>query len=1376
MENILKSLNKEQIEAVKHIDGPLLIVAGAGTGKTTVIAQRLAYLFENKIAKPEEVLVLTFTEKAAGEMEERADKALPIGYIDLWISTFHAFCERLLRDHALDIGLTSNFKLLNQTDQWVLIRKNLDKFDLDYYRPLGNPTKFIHELIRHFSRLKDENITPAEYLEYAESLEQNLDISLLGGNKKISKSKIQISNQIQNPNSKIKNLKFKIKNLENDVEPDKNNDQTDEMEVRRITELSNAYHVYNQLLLDNSFLDFGDLITYTLKLFHERPNILKYYREKFKYIMVDEFQDTNWAQYELIKLLSAPKNNLVVVGDDDQCLPGNSLIITKNGQKKISHLKINDEVATAVGKGYLSYSRIKYIKKTAKTARMITFQTVQGKKIETTDNHKMFCHVPQISNKKFYYVYLMHKQELGWRLGQTNDLSLRLRLERSADRILAIKEFETMEEARYFELLISLRYGIPMICFQERGGVMDKKKWSERLYSELDVESGVKRLALDLRLDLNAHQASLDAVNRGGKLRIKINIELCHRNYRSKYSKDNFLLSPQVIHLLSLETSRTDIIKKIEGHGFEMSKAKKGKRLRIASANLAYLGKIAGQLQKITGGIIENKAKLGKTNLKFKPALIIPAGNILPGMYLPVISKQGVIYDQIISRTEKTKETVVYDLEVDRTHNFIANGVVVHNSIYRFRGASMSNILEFKDDFPKAREIVLINNYRSGQNILDRAYGFIKHNNPNRLEAKLKIDKKLNAQGKDKGEVIHWHFATDDDEIREVVKEIIELKKKKGIEWEDLAILVRANDSADKFIAELTRYGIPNQFVSLKGLYFKPIIMDVLAYLRLLDNYHESSALFRVLNMEIFKVSHADIVEINKFARNKAWSTYEALKNIQAIHGVAPRSVAHINKLLALIAKHSQLAKQEKTSRLFVHFLTDSELLKLYDIDKDKEIFDCLNQFYQKIKKLEETDKNLRLKDFIEIMEMEMEAGETGSMNINFEDTDTVKVMTVHAAKGLEFKYVFVVNLVDKKFPTINRGEKISIPDALIKEKVPEGDIHTEEERRLFYVAMTRAKDKLYLTSAADYGGAREKKPSKFLDETEIKTEIIASSQAKNKNGLLDDLKRLNDPIIEIEKNYVLPEKFSFSQVEAFTNCPLQYKYNFILRIPVLDKVNFIFGRVMHNTLRDFLSCQLEASSIQPGLFANAETKKKKPKFDELLRIYDNYWVNDGYATKEDREKYKKKGKKILEDFYSDLEMNGWPQVMFIEKSFNVKIGDHMLKGAIDRVDRKGDSVEIIDYKTGSPKDKLDFDAKRQLILYQIAVEEVFGLKVSGLTFHYLEDGSRQTFVAKDAEITKVKELVIKQIEEIKKTNFPPKPSFLCSYCDFRGICQFRHK
>src|SRR3989344_8760815 len=170
---VLEGLNKEQIEAVTHSEGPLLIVAGAGTGKTTVITRRIAHLIEQG-AKPKEILALAFGEKAALEMEERVDQLLPYGYYNLQISTFHSFGEKLIREYGLEIGLP-NFKGLDEVGQWLLVRNNLEKFQLDYYRPLGNPTKFIKALVSHFSRAKDELITPDEYLEYTEKLRLNLD-------------------------------------------------------------------------------------------------------------------------------------------------------------------------------------------------------------------------------------------------------------------------------------------------------------------------------------------------------------------------------------------------------------------------------------------------------------------------------------------------------------------------------------------------------------------------------------------------------------------------------------------------------------------------------------------------------------------------------------------------------------------------------------------------------------------------------------------------------------------------------------------------------------------------------------------------------------------------------------------------------------------------------------------------------------------------------------------------------------------------------------------------------------------------------------------------------------------------------------------------
>jgi DNA helicase-2/ATP-dependent DNA helicase PcrA len=965
-EELMQKLNSRQREAVTHESGPLLIVAGAGTGKTTVLINRLAYLVLEKKLSTEEILLLTFTEKSAGELEERADKLLPYGYVDLWIHTFHGFCERILREHAIDIGLAADFKLLSATEQWILIKKNLNRFDLDYYKPLGNPTKFISELLRHFSRLKDEDVSALDYLEAA------------------------------------------TKSLDED-----------ELEVKRVKELAAAYQTYNELLLENNFLDFGDLIVFTLKLFKTRPNILSAYQKQFKHIMVDEFQDTNWAQYELVKMLALPSNNLTVVGDDDQ-------------------------------------------------------------------------------------------------------------------------------------------------------------------------------------------------------------------------------------------------------------------------------------------------------------------------------------------------------------------------SIYKFRGASISNIMQFKDDYKKAKELVLVDNYRSRQEILDYSYEFIKHNNPNRLEEKLHIDKQLksgaNFEAQETAAVRYLQFNRGEEEISFVAAQIADLYQQKKGEWLDFAILVRANDTADAYVKELTRLGIPNQFVSLKGLYYKEIILDCLAYLRLLDNYHESSALFRVLNMAAFKVSHLDIITINKFAKHKVWSLFEALKNLNEIPNVSDNAHNNIDKLLVLLDKHSKLVADSSPSKIFLRFAYDSGLVASYDFDRDQEIFSYLNQFYQKIKKFEESLPAARLSDFMQLMELELEAGEVGSLRLDFTDNDTVKIMTVHAAKGLEFKYVFLVNAVDKKFPTISRSEKISIPDSLVKEKIVSSkDAHIEEERRLFYVAITRAKEELFITGAKDYGGAREKKPSSFIAEMKLAVfEVGADQDFSSKLELVRDLDRLDQKEPEKPEKLVLPDKFSFSQLAAFSTCPLQYKFAFVLKIPApTDKASLIFGRVLHNVLHDFLE-PLESNSLQKSLFENKIIKLEE---ERLLSLYEERWQVDGYNSKEERGKYYQKGKNILKSFWQNLVVDGEPDVLFLEKSFSFKIGDGVIKGAIDRVDKLTDgTLEIIDYKTGNPKEKLEYTDKRQLILYKIFLEEFLKIKVSKLSYYYLEGTYKTSFEAKDKDVEKLRQEVLEEIIEIKKGSFPPNPGEMCKYCDFNNICPYRAK
>ncbi|TSC95681.1 MAG: hypothetical protein Athens101410_437 [Parcubacteria group bacterium Athens1014_10] len=1001
-EEILKDLNQEQREAVCFDEGPFLIVAGAGTGKTTVITRRIAWLILNEKAKPEEILAVTFTDKAAEEMEIRIDQLLPYGYADLWISTFHSFCERVLKDYALEIGLPGDFKLLSQTEQSLLIRENFEKFNLDYYRPLGNPDKFIQALVKHFSRAKDEVISPEEYLNYAKSRKLDLD----------SKQSDELLNE----------------------------------EVRRLEEIANAYHTYQQILLENNALDFGDLINYTLQLFKKRPLVLEKFRKQFKYILVDEFQDTNYAQYELIKLLASPKNNLAVCFDDDQ-------------------------------------------------------------------------------------------------------------------------------------------------------------------------------------------------------------------------------------------------------------------------------------------------------------------------------------------------------------------------SIYKFRGASVSNVLQFKKDFPQSKDIVINKNYRSFQDILDLSYKFIQLNNPNRLEVQLagKVTKKLNAQNKGVGVIAHLHCQTQEEEARKIAEKILELKKQgvkkigskpvkerlpeelkdsSSASWNDFAILVRANNQADIFCQVLDKIGAPYQFLASRGLYGKPVILDITAYLRLLDNYHESSALYRILNSPILNLNQENISLLNYWANRKNWSLYETLKNSSALKDISAEALKEINKLLFWIEKHTLLAKEKNITNVIFAFLEDTGYLKIISRKKDLENLEnlnFLNQFFKKVEEYERLNKDKSLKDFRESLDLAMEMGDQGSLQKDFEETgpESIKIMTVHSAKGLEFKYVFIVNLVDRKFPTTERKEVIELPDALVKEIAPSGDIHLQEERRLFYVAMTRAKEGLFFTSAEDYGGLRKKKISRFLQELGF-----AAEDKKNSKALDFAEKFRAKDKISFAFQYPLPKRFSFTQIKAFETCPLQYKFAHILRVPVKGRFTFSFGKAMHSALSNFFQ-KLLTKGVQQELmpsFAKDTPLNKKgdeiklPSLKELLEIYERRWIDDWYDNKKHQEDYKNKGKEILKNFYKELEKK-MPKPRFLEIPFSFKLGQYTIKGAMDRVDEiENNKLEIIDYKTGSaPKTNLTLENKEQLLIYQLAGQEIFREKVGKLTFYYLEANKPFSFLGTGGELAEIKNKIMKIIEEIQKSDFHAAPNIQkCKFCDFKEICEYR--
>lgn len=984
----LSGLNEQQKQSVTHTDGPLLIVAGAGTGKTTVITSRVAWLIDQKLAKPDEILCLTFTEKAATEMEERIDKLLPYGYVDVWVMTFHAFAERILRDHAVEIGLPSDFKLLDETGQWMLVYKHFEKFPLKEYKPFGSPARFIPDLLHHFSRLKDEGVSPLAYLDHVESVALDKDNAAYS-------------------------------------------------EAGRMKELAESYAVYQQLLKEQHSVDFGDLILYLGELFEKRPALLERYRQQFKFILVDEFQDTNWSQYAFLKKLAQPRNNITVVGDDDQ-------------------------------------------------------------------------------------------------------------------------------------------------------------------------------------------------------------------------------------------------------------------------------------------------------------------------------------------------------------------------SIYKFRGASLSNILSFHKDFPDCKQIVLTQNYRSAQNILDLAYTFIQNNNPNRLEYQLQqaapkrgkkenaalslISKQLQAKNNVAGTIEHIHVYDAQEEARAVIDKMISLRQAEPTrQWKDFAILVRANSQADLFLQQLTLANIPYQFLASEGLFSKPVVLDVISFLKAIDRYTESRALYRLLILPTIDISNEDLMKLLHHADEHGLSLHECLKQSAAV-GISEKGKALCDKVLHLLEQHASLSRRSPVSEVAMAFIEDYGLKHYFetlDPITQQDTYNLLNQFWRIMRQFEAEEDDRSVGAFLHFLDLTKSAGDAGSLPMDVEiGPDTVKVMTVHGSKGLEFPFVFVVNMVDRRFPSQKRKDALPIPEAFVKEQRTDGDFHLEEERRLCYVAITRAKQGIFFTSAQDYGGARAKKLSRFMLELgfapqEAKRTVATLPLWKQGAGRSHEVAKAKG----VDYKALLPKRFSYTQLSTFERCPWQYRYAHILKIPKRGSHTQSFGQTLHKALEKFFKAAMERKMMsQSSLFANPRPQDagEPPSLEELLKMFDESWQDSWYRDEAEKNEYRQLGRDILREFYR-MHTGQWPEVVAAEKRFNIKMGEYSLNGSIDRIDRGEKGLRLIDYKSRkAPKSDRSIK-KDQLILYQIAVEEILKEPVEELVFYYLSDNQPRSFSATEKQKDAMRVRVVNLLESLSHSDFEPTPSReVCRTCDYRDMCQFR--
>jgi DNA helicase-2/ATP-dependent DNA helicase PcrA len=1009
LDALLRGLNPEQLRAVTHGTGPMLVVAGAGTGKTQVITRRIAWLIATRRAKPSEVLALTFTDKAAEEMQVRVDQLVPYGYTDTAIGTFHAFGDRVIREYALELGLPTDVRVLSRPEVVIFLREHLFRFELDEYRPLGDPTRFLSALATLFSRCKDEDIAPAAYMAHADRLAA--EAAALGEAAVLAAPGDDAAADAGAPAET----------------------------ARRQRELARAYARYQELLAENGFIDFGDQVALALRLLRESPAARAELQARYRYILVDEFQDTNRAQGELVALLAEPHRSVTVVGDDDQ-------------------------------------------------------------------------------------------------------------------------------------------------------------------------------------------------------------------------------------------------------------------------------------------------------------------------------------------------------------------------SIYRFRGAAISNILDFQERYRGARIVVLRRNYRSLAPILDAAYRLVRFNDPDRLEVRSGISKRLRPERiADAPSPVRLEaFATGSEEADWVAADIAR-RVRDGARHRDHAVLVRTNGAADPILRSLNMAGVPWRFSGTSGLYARPEVRLLLAFLRTVADPASSVDLYALAASEAYGVAGDDLTAIVNMARRRNRPVRDVLEELGPQPGILrlrPETRTRVASLVADLDFYLDLAASRPAGEVLYAFLRRSGLLAQLaatDTVAAEEALQNIARFFEIVRSQSALLADDRAIFVARHLQTLIEAGDDPPTADVDPDVDAVAVLTVHKAKGLEFPVVYLPGLVTERFPMRSRAEPLALPLELVRGALPEGDFQLQEERRLFYVAMTRARDELILSHAADYGGARARRVSPFvLEALDLPVAAAAPGSGARETTPLDRLASW-EPAAAAEpaarEPIDQPLMLSFYAIDDYLTCPLKYKYGHVLRVPLAPHHALVYGSALHQAVQ---------------VFHRRHARGDVMSEEQLFEVFEGAWTNEGFMSREHEEARLQAGRDALNRFRSDQLAPGAVIPTYVEREFSFTLNGDRVRGRWDRVDVEpaGDTssptsseraphadvvtptlpllgrerVTITDYKSSDVRDPVKARQRArdslQLQIYAMGYEAMTGRLPDAVQLHFLDSGLVGRAEVDPKRLEKARGQIAKAAAGMRARDYTPKPDYLaCSWCAFREIC-----
>ena len=709
-------------------------------------------------------------------------------------------------------------------------------------------------------------------------------------------------------------------------------------------------------------------------------------------------------------------------------------------------------------------------------------------------------------------------------------------------------------------------------------------------------------------------------------------------------------------------------------------------------------------------------------------------------------------------------------------------------AIYRFRGASFGSFTIFLKRFSGNANLEigapglplgrasggddllrpLTLNYRSAGRILRVAGQVIRHN-----EKPTNIPEYPLTAVREDGEKVRIVTHPSTEAEAQWVSAELERLHRAGAKWRAFAVLYRGHAHRDRLVEALKARKIPFVIKNLTILSHR-LVRDLIAYLRLIDHLSDDVACARVLAMPAWGLEPADLVRlIERTAKARGASLWDTM---QASKGEGPFSGGgrNLEALVEMITEFRKKARQMTAAELF-DALGESLEINSTVADEDRKYFDRLAQFVREWQPKSETQ---RLKEFVEYLDYFDQAG--GSINLEQESGDAVQLMTVHAAKGLEFDNVYVLRLVQRSFPAGEKPRVLEFPAELMKEEQPQGSFHIQEERRLFYVAVTRARNRLTLNTVVN----KRSKPSPFLDDILMDAQVkrrdveqLAPTPANeppsaniDAEPVLFDMPqgraRVGSRIGEWASSYrpPVPEplQISPSGIGTLDSCPQKYLFSNVWKLRGGPAAAMSFGSVMHNTIKYFI-----------GELAKGQTLP----LEEVERKFQIEWTSAGFEDDYQEQEYKKDGLAQLRAFHAST-LSSPPKVIAQEKAFELPMENNVvLTGRMDQVNRLGPGEEeIIDYKTGRPGNEEKAKKDVQLSVYALAAREVFDWNPARLTLHFLQTNHPVSATREEKQLAKVRAQIQEAAADIRAGEFPAKPGFACRFCDYESICPAREQ